>query len=72
MAEVACFCGIVFSFEGAAAPCPSCGEVARIAPGPPLDNGEYRLLDPAGVDGEAGADEANSVELETALAAALG
>jgi hypothetical protein len=67
MAEVACFCGSVFSFEGAAASCPACGEVARIAPGPPLDNGEYRWLDEA-TDGEAGP---AGVAAETALAAAL-
>ncbi len=34
MAEVACFCGCCFSFDGAAAACPKCGEVARLTAGP--------------------------------------
>lgn len=34
MAEVACFCGCCFSFDGAAGACPKCGEVARLTAGP--------------------------------------
>ncbi len=34
MAEVACFCGCCFSFDGAAGACPGCGEVARLTAGP--------------------------------------
>ena len=34
MAEVACFCGCCFSFDGAAGACPRCGEVARLTAGP--------------------------------------
>lgn len=30
MADVACFCGCEFSFEGAARVCPRCGEVASV------------------------------------------
>ena len=38
MADVACFCGCNFSFEGSARACPRCGEFASLtggrAPGP--------------------------------------
>ncbi len=34
MAEVACFCGCCYSFDGAAGACPRCGEVARLTAGP--------------------------------------
>ena len=34
MAEVACFCGCCFSFDGAAGACPNCGEVARLTARP--------------------------------------
>ena len=34
MAEVACFCGCCFSFDGASGACPKCGEVARLTAGP--------------------------------------
>ena len=40
MTDVACFCGCRFSFESVAAACPACGEVARVAPGPSLADGE--------------------------------
>jgi hypothetical protein len=30
MAKVACFCGCLFSFDGAGAACPRCGEYAAI------------------------------------------
>jgi hypothetical protein len=33
MTDVACFCGCYFSFDGGAAACPSCGEVASVTPG---------------------------------------
>jgi predicted ATP-dependent serine protease len=34
MADVACFCGCVYSFEGAAGACPKCGEWATVTGGP--------------------------------------
>jgi len=34
MTDVACFCGCCFWFDGEAAACPRCGEVARVAAGP--------------------------------------
>lgn len=38
MAEVACFCGCFFSFEGAdAATCPKCGKAAGVASSPRPD-----------------------------------
>jgi hypothetical protein len=30
MADVACFCGCCFSFDGGAGTCPRCGEVASL------------------------------------------
>ena len=30
MADVACFCGSCFSFDGSAGACPRCGEVASL------------------------------------------
>jgi hypothetical protein len=30
MSDVACFCGCRFSFDGGAAACPSCGEIASV------------------------------------------
>ena len=33
MAQVACFCGCCFSFEGGAGACPKCGEVASLRGG---------------------------------------
>jgi hypothetical protein len=33
MAEVACFCGCLYSFDGDAAACPRCGERASVATG---------------------------------------
>jgi hypothetical protein len=30
MADVACFCGCCFSFDGGAGACPRCGEVASV------------------------------------------
>ena len=30
MTDVACFCGCCFSFDGGAAACPRCGEVASV------------------------------------------
>lgn len=40
MAEVACFCGCCFSFDGGAEACPKCGEVARVRTGPVPDSDE--------------------------------
>jgi hypothetical protein len=34
MAEVACFCGCLFSFDGRAGVCPRCGKVAGVTMGP--------------------------------------
>jgi hypothetical protein len=34
MAEVACFCGCVFSFDGGAGACPRCGKYAAVTAGP--------------------------------------
>ena len=33
MADVACFCGCVYSFDGHAGACPGCGEVATLTAG---------------------------------------
>jgi hypothetical protein len=33
MAQVACFCGCCFSFDGSAGACPKCGEVASLRGG---------------------------------------
>ena len=33
MADVACFCGCVYSFDGHAGACPGCGEVATLTGG---------------------------------------
>jgi hypothetical protein len=41
MADVACFCGCCFSFDGGAAACPRCGEVATVMDGRPFQqNGQ--------------------------------
>ncbi len=34
MADVACFCGCFYSFDGAGGACPTCGEYASVAAGP--------------------------------------
>jgi hypothetical protein len=34
MTDVACFCGCYFSFDGGAAACPRCGEVASVTAAP--------------------------------------
>ena len=34
MADVACFCGCFYSFDGGAGACPGCGEVAAVTAGP--------------------------------------
>jgi hypothetical protein len=36
MADVACFCGCPFSFNGEAGACPKCGRVASVTTGPVL------------------------------------
>ena len=38
MTDVACFCGCCFSFDGGAAACPRCGEVASVTVGPGLED----------------------------------
>ncbi len=37
MIDVACFCGCCFSFDGSAAACPRCGEVASVTAGLALE-----------------------------------
>jgi hypothetical protein len=37
MADVACFCGCCFSFDGGAGACPKCGEVASVTGAPVLE-----------------------------------
>jgi hypothetical protein len=39
MTDVACFCGCCFTFDGGAAACPRCGEVASVAAGLALEAG---------------------------------
>jgi len=34
MADVACFCGCFYSFDGGSGACPGCGEVAAVTAGP--------------------------------------
>jgi hypothetical protein len=36
MTDVACFCGCLYSFDGRAGACPSCGEYATVRTGPAL------------------------------------
>jgi hypothetical protein len=36
MADVACFCGCFYSFDGGAGACPKCGEYATVTAGPAL------------------------------------
>jgi hypothetical protein len=38
MTDVACFCGCCFSFDGGAAACPKCGEVASVTADLALDD----------------------------------
>jgi hypothetical protein len=38
MTDVACFCGCCFSFDGGAAACPRCGEVATLTAGLALED----------------------------------
>jgi hypothetical protein len=50
MADVACFCGCCFSFEGGAAACPRCGAVASLTAGlPPEDAGRSQPKSPVPV-----------------------
>jgi hypothetical protein len=43
MADVACFCGSFYSFDGAAGACPQCGEIASVGTGPaPESTGQAR------------------------------
>ena len=50
MTNVACFCGYCFSFEGGAAACPSCGEVASLTAGRALEaDGRSQLKMPVPV-----------------------
>ena len=38
MADVACFCGCCFSFDGGAGACPKCGEVASVTGVPVVES----------------------------------
>jgi hypothetical protein len=37
MAQVACFCGCLYSFDGDGGACPKCGEYASLTAGPPFN-----------------------------------
>jgi hypothetical protein len=61
MADVACFCGCLYSFDGGGGACPKCGEYVSLTTGPELKVTEYteyaadlhflaQLVDPALVD----------------------
>ena len=59
MTDVACFCGCCFSFDGGAAACPRCGEVASVTARPPLEGAGRRqpkipvpLVDGIGQNGQ--------------------
>jgi hypothetical protein len=49
MADVACFCGCCFSFDGGAGACPRCGEVASLTgePAPALASTGRSQTEPA-------------------------
>ena len=50
MADVACFCGCLFSFNGGAGACPKCLKVANATAGPVLERpGHDRPMDPVPV-----------------------
>jgi hypothetical protein len=44
MAEVACFCGCLYSFDGDAGACPRCGECATVATGPRLGTVRHNVV----------------------------
>lgn len=50
MADVACFCGCLYSFEGCADACPQCGEVAAVTAGPPASSTGRRAGEPRVAD----------------------
>ena len=41
MADVACFCGCLYSFDGGGGACPKCGEYVSLTTGPELKVTEY-------------------------------
>jgi hypothetical protein len=50
MADVACFCGFLFAFNGDAGACPKCLKVANVTAGPVLERpGHNRPKDPVPV-----------------------
>jgi hypothetical protein len=52
MADVACFCGCCFTFDGAGAACPKCGEYASLMPEPATESagqGEQKQHEPVGL-----------------------
>jgi hypothetical protein len=44
MAEVACFCGCLYSFDGDGGACPKCGEYAAVTVGPHAGTGERETV----------------------------
>jgi acyl-CoA synthetase (AMP-forming)/AMP-acid ligase II len=44
MAEVACFCGCLYSFDGGAGACPKCGEYATVTAGPRAGAGGQNMI----------------------------
>lgn len=60
MADVACFCGCFYSFDGAGGACPKCGEYASVAAEPTPEgavrsgqNNSVVVTSGAGQDGQA-------------------
>ena len=45
MADVACFCGCLYSFDGGGGACPECGEYVSLTTGPELKVTEYTETD---------------------------
>ena len=45
MADVACFCGCLYSFEGGGGACPKCGEYVSLTTGAELKVTEYTETD---------------------------
>jgi acyl-CoA synthetase (AMP-forming)/AMP-acid ligase II len=44
MAEVACFCGCLYSFDGGAGACPRCGECATVTAGTRASTGGHNMI----------------------------
>jgi hypothetical protein len=64
MADVACFCGCFFSFDGGAGACPKCGKVAGVTAGPVLERpGHVPVVNGARRDGQTRANCPERVEV---------